>query len=320
MLGAIIVADCAEESQVDTTGSSALMRNTQWACVDLLGQSVISRVADQFKKESCDAVFVTGPNPGVNRSASDRATDVWDNASVLLANLREEGFETVLIARLGSYVEINSAEMLAFHRERGSRLSRAAAPGGLLDLWMIDPSRVPEHEQIRQLLDEEEPAVFPVYGYVNRLQNAYDYRRLVLDSFSSRCQLRPHAVEVRPGIWMCDGADIARSARVVAPAFIGRDVRVSDECLITRGSNIERNTVIDFGTAVEDSSVLPNSYIGIGLDLAHSIVDGSNLLNLRHNVTLEITDPVVMRHHTGRSGVQSWADAGQSEMAFSSVE
>jgi len=48
---------------------------------------------------------------------------------------------------------------------------------------------------------------------------------------------------------------------------------------------------------VEDSSILPNTYVGIGLDLSHSIVNGRSLLNLQHNVNLEITDPVVMREN-----------------------
>jgi NDP-sugar pyrophosphorylase family protein len=65
--------------------------------------------------------------------------------------------------------------------------------------------------------------------------------------------------------------------------------------LITRCSNVESGCQIDYGTVVEDSSILSNSYVGIGLDLSHSIVDGSNLLNLERGVTLEIADPCVIR-------------------------
>jgi hypothetical protein len=78
---------------------------------------------------------------------------------------------------------------------------------------------------------------------------------------------------------------------------------------------------VDFGTAVEDSTILPNSYVGIGLDLSHSIVDGRNLLNLQHNVDLEITDPVVMRQNTvGGGHEQSWASIEASTMELSSAE
>jgi len=118
-----------------------------------------------------------------------------------------------------------------------------------------------------------------------------------------------------------EGAQIERSARMVAPAFIGRDAHISAECLVTRGSNVESNSRVDFGTAVEDSSILSDSYVGIGLDLSHSIVDGHNLLNLRHNVTLEITDPVVMRQNNVRGGNrQSLGSIETRQVALSSAE
>jgi len=163
-------------------------------------------------------------------------------------------------------------------------------------------------------------AVYNSQAYVNRLESPRDLRRLVLDGFQSRCLLRPEGVETRPGIWICEGAQIERSARLVAPAFIGRNVQISDECLITRGSNVESSSHIDFGTAVENSSILANSYVGIGLDLTHSIVDGRNLFNLQHNVSLEITDPVVLRENSARArSRQSWTDV-ESGMAVSSAE
>ena len=107
---------------------------------------------------------------------------------------------------------------------------------------------------------------------------------------------------------------------MVAPAFIGRNVHISAECLITRGSNVESNSRVEFGTAVEDSSILSDSYVGIGLELSHSIVDGHNLLNLRHNVSLEITDPVVMRKNTVRGGDRQSLNGESRQMALSSTE
>jgi hypothetical protein len=318
MLGAIIIA--GEGAESSAIGSAQTPRRP-WAHVEVLGRSVIARFADQLKRE-CDAVYVTPSDrvtTRVRRKFPDGTTDECESASVLLANLRQEGFETVLVARCGAYVEFDPSDMLAFHREGGHGVSRALAPDGPLDLWMIDCGRLSDDEPVLPLL-QAEPANYQIFGYVNRLQNAYDFRRLVLDSFSSRCQLRPLGVEVKPGVWICEGAQIERTARLVAPAFIGSQVVVSDDCLITRGSNIESNSLVDFGTAIEDSSVLPKSYVGIGLDLAHSIVDGRNLLNLRHNVGLEITDPVVMRHHAGRGGDRSWADVRHSEMMLSSAD
>jgi hypothetical protein len=66
---------------------------------------------------------------------------------------------------------------------------------------------------------------------------------------------------------------------------------------------------------------LSNTYVGIGLDLSHSIVDGRNLLNLQHTVNLQITDPVVMRENflTGRD-YQIWPSIESDRIALSSAE
>jgi hypothetical protein len=74
---------------------------------------------------------------------------------------------------------------------------------------------------------------------------------------------------------------------------------------------------------VEDSSVLSNSYVGIGLDVAHSIVDGNNLLNLERDVTLEISDPCVMRQNRvpRQAGtVQSPVSSGVENVAWVQAE
>jgi len=54
---------------------------------------------------------------------------------------------------------------------------------------------------------------------------------------------------------------------------------------------------IDYGTVIEDSSVLKNSYVGIWLDVSHAVVGGNKLMNLERNVLLEISDPSLIREH-----------------------
>jgi NDP-sugar pyrophosphorylase family protein len=290
--------------------------------VEVLGKAPIARLAEGLKTEIGDAVSVfVNDLPDGQDARATRPASVADLASERFANYQAEGFETVLIIRCGAYVELDVAEMLSFHQEQDSMVTRAFTDDAPLDVWMVDPSGLPEHAPLLSALLSARASVYRSKAYVNPLQNARDFRRLVLDSFYSRCRIRPQGSEIKPGIWSCDGAQIERSARVVAPAFIGRNVHISAECLITRGSNVESNSRIDFGTAVEDSSILSDSYVGIGLDLSHSIVDGHNLLNLRHNVSLKITDPVVMRQNTVRGGDRrSWASIESRPVALSSAE
>jgi len=142
-----------------------------------------------------------------------------------------------------------------------------------------------------------EPACYWIGGYVNRLETPRDLRRLAADGLTARCRLRPLGFETRPGVWIDEGAQVNRDARVVAPAYIGRGTKVEAQCLITRCSTIESNCQIDYGTVVEDSTVLMKSYVGIGLDLSHSIVDRTNLFNLERDVAMEIVDPCVIRQN-----------------------
>ena len=122
---------------------------------------------------------------------------------------------------------------------------------------------------------------------------------------------------------MNEGAEVHRSARIVSPAFIGRGSRIEEQCLITRCSNVENNCQIDYGTVIEDSSILPNSYVGIGLDISRSIIQGNSLLNLERDVTLEIADPGVMRLNRvlrKEANRQSPMSLGLVEMSLASVE
>lgn len=293
VIAAIIIANSQNRENEARCQSSA--RTGNWGCADLLGQSVLGRIVDGLKVAGVDSVFAFAAPHASRADDQTLALDTWRAAALRFAMCKQEGVESVIIASAGAYAEFDLAAMLAFHKEEGQAVSRVVAADGPVDLWLVDPSRFGLEENLEKELYASDCAYYELRGYVNRLNSAGDFRRLVLDSFSSRCRLRPRGVELRPGVWMAENAEIGRGARIVAPAFIGQGVKIGDDCLITRGSNVEHGSEIDFGTAVEDSSILQKTYLGIGLDLSHSIADGRILWNLRHEVSLEITDPVVMR-------------------------
>lgn len=317
MLGAIIIQDQVVPAANHRAASTLGVRRASWAAVEILGKAPIARIAEDLNSV-CDSVSVITENTPDSDRRTQGLVSMADPAAVHLANYKRDGFRAVLILRCGAYVEVDLHEMLAFHRKQDGGVTRAFSDDEPLDVWMVAPSAIPEHTPLLSALLSVRPAVFVSEEYVNRLRSPRDLRRLVLDSFHARCRFRPQGSEIKPGVWVGEGAQIDRCSRVVAPAFIGRNVRVSDECLITRGSNIESNSHIDFGTAVEDSSILSSTYVGIGLDLAYSIVQGRNLLNLRHNVMLEITDPGVMRENAvNASDHKLWAGVGNEQMALS---
>ncbi len=319
VVAAIIIASSESKGETEKRRQSG-GRSANWACVDLLGQSVFGRIVDGLSNAGIESVFAFAPRQAslVPHAEGTLTLDTWKAAELRFGKCRREGVETVLIANCGAYAEFDLADMLACHREQGASVTRGLAADGPLDLWLLDPSRFGTEGNLQTELLAADAAYYELRGYVNRLNSASDFRRLVLDSFSSRCKLRPRGVETRPGVWMAEDAVIGRGARVVAPVFVGRDVKVGDDCLVTRGSNVERGSHIDFATAVEDSSILQKTYLGIGLDLSHSIADGRNLWNLRHDVTLEITDPVVMRPNMDRKHEgRQWQDFREDGIGLS---
>jgi hypothetical protein len=291
------------------------------AALELLGQSVLQRTVAEVGKAKVDGISVCVDVPvssGVDDNDANLASSVmnaWEVAGERLRQFAKKGTESVLIVELSEYVELDFPELLRLHHESGKAVTRAFHEAGPMGLWVVNPAMLADIQELRGVLDESVGAEFYTSGYINRLETPADLRRLVNDGLGCRCQFRPQGFELKPGIWMAPGAQVEKAARIVAPAFIGRGVNIGGECLITRGSSVESDSEIDYGTTIEDSSILSNTYVGIGLDLSHSIAHGSSLLNLQHDVRLQISDPAVMRQNKQlAAGDRNFAfDAGTGE-------
>lgn len=307
MLGAIVIAGSTGQVS-EASFSRSVRRDTEQlslASISILGCSTVVRTIEYLKRNGMNEVSVFGgrssSRSGANQmSASNCEEEAWHSASRQLKRFREEGFDAVLITRTGAYVESDFTSLVEQHRRHGEAITRAFDRNGPLDMWVVDPRNIDDREGLSAILRASIGAECEVEGYVNRLQKLQDLRQLAADFLSSRCKMRPQGTEIRPGVWIHEGAQFARGARIVAPAYIGKGAKIADECLITRCSNVESNSHVDFGTAVEDSSILSNTYVGIGLDIAHSVVDGDEILNLHHDVRLRISDPVVLRRSPHR--------------------
>ena len=296
-----------------------------FAHIEVLGYSVLRRAIERLIQAGVHAISVFTNQresferfddlPGVVVAPSENP---WRSAAERIQREMAVLNSALVIMNLDAYIEFDPVDALQFRDRCEGAIVRGCDDRGALGLWVADPSRISADDLYAQLHDVEWDR-FPIRGYVNRLENPCDLRRLAVDSLSAKCQLQPRGFEVRPGIWMGDGAQVEKGARLVAPSFIGRGVRISPQALITRCSNVECDSIVDYGTVVEDTTVLPNSYVGIGLDLSHSIVDGSTLLNLQHRVTLTITDSAVIRRNKpaevkdSSRHFQLWTNAGFGE-------
>ncbi len=248
-------------------------------CADILGHSVLDRTIARLRTAGVQTISVIG---GRNLSSLPSKQDLeitvvgnsfarWPAAQRTMSEQGRQGIETVLMIGLGAYMELDVAQAVKFHRAKGTPLTQLEDIQGPLDFWVVDskwfntaatgcslPFRYGEFPGL--------PVPCLMSGYVNRLAEARDLRRLVLDAFLSRCEIKPR----------------------------GREV-------VTRFSNLERHCEVGAGTVVDSTSVLPHTVLGSGLDVSHAVVDGNNFLDVNRNVALLIDDPKLIRDTAPRN-------------------
>ena len=285
-----------------SSGASPTEPGIPLSCVEVLGRSVLLRLIEQLQRAGVEMISLLGNVSSVSLSATSISMvelcspeETWRGAAQHFFAGKESGTEMTLIVRAGAFADIDLPDAIQFHSNHRQAVTRVFEREGALDFWLLDPAGISEDMDLFTTLHSGENARYYARGYVNRLEHPGDLRRLVVDALTSRCSLRPQGTEIRPGIWVDEGAQVHRDARIVAPAYIGCGTRIGEQCLITRCSNVESNCHVDYGTVLEDSSILANTYVGIGLDLSHAIVNGNTLLNLERRVALEISDPSVIR-------------------------
>jgi NDP-sugar pyrophosphorylase family protein len=275
-------------------------------CIDVLGRSMMERTVERLVRAGVETVSVLVPAEMVH--AVQPFSTFFENVTVqLVADISKAvllhcqefsrgGIEQAFIVSASLYTETDLLDLFYFHREARQTATRAHGSDGPLDLWVVDCAKA-YHTVLEDFLAEAEgsAASYVIRAYVNRLSHARDLRQLVTDSLRGRCAMRPSGAELKPGIWVDEGAEIHRKARIVAPAYIGRDSKVMEDTLITRCSNIERGCCVDYGTVIENSSLLANTHVGIWLDVCHAVVSGNQLMSLGRNVTLEISDRSILR-------------------------
>jgi hypothetical protein len=278
-------------------------------CADILGQSVVDRTISRLRQAGVESISLIGGrdaySPPVGKALEVIYTENpfarWPAAQRKVAEQKGQGISSVIVIGLGAYMEVNVPSAVKFHLAHGTPLTQLEdSDGNTLDFWIVDtewfrtaatgctfPFRYGEFPGL--------PVPWKMTGYVNRLQDAADFRRLVVDSFLAKCEIRPRGTEVKPGIWMDDGVRVHRNTRLVAPVYLGQYARVDSSAVVTRFSNVERDAHVCGGTVVDQASILPHTLVGEGLDVSRSVVQGNTLANLDHNIVLKIDDPNLIR-------------------------
>lgn len=273
------------------------------ALLDVVGKSVVHHVADRLRRAGVEAVTAltdealyqdAALRDGNGDDACQPAADVWRAAEDAFSSFAEEGVDQVLLLRLGPYAEFDLEALLRFHQERRQTATLLFDNNGPLDAAVVQAARRNDaafllRNGLRATRLDSEP--YLTRSYVNRLQDARDLRCLAQDALLMRCEIRPHGRELKPGVWVGERSRIHRSARVLAPAFVGAHARLRAASVVTRCSVVEHHVEVDCGTVLEDTSVLPYTYVGSGLDAAHAVAGFGKICHLRRRAEVEIADP-----------------------------
>jgi carbonic anhydrase/acetyltransferase-like protein (isoleucine patch superfamily) len=269
------------------------------ALLDLLGKSVAHHVVDRLHRAGVEAVTALS-SEGACEEANDPqlsclpANELWRAAEEAFCAYASEGVESVLLLRLGPYGEVDLDPLLRFHSERRQNATVIYDQGrNPLDAAIVQAARRTDalfliRNGLRSTRLPSEPYIVP--GYVNRLENTRDLRRLAQDALLMRCEIQPQGREIKPGVWIGEHARIHRTARVLAPAFVGTRAKLRAASVVTRCSVVEHHAEVDCGTVLEDTTVLPYTYVGAGLDASHAVAGFGRLVHLRRDAEVEITD------------------------------
>jgi NDP-sugar pyrophosphorylase family protein len=272
------------------------------ALLDVLGRSVLMRTVDRLRAAGIAEISILSDTEPLAGSLASETYSVnvasaetfWEEA-VREFRLLARQSECVLVLRLGAWIELDYQAIVDDHRRSGANLMRACTEcGDELDIFVVSSG---SQSQAAALLRGElhdpriSSAAHITYAYVNLLNAPESLRALTLDAFAGEAEIQPEGSELRPGVWVGKGAQVHRTARVVAPAYIGAFSNVHRDAVITRGSSLEHHTEVDCATVVENSNVLPYTRVGAGLDVEHSVLGFQRLHSLIRNTTVEIHDP-----------------------------
>ena len=294
--------------------SSSGMLPVSFACVELFGQSVLERTVARLKETGLRSIAVIAgtdcisfhETEDVRIAIPQRSEDRWTSVKRALLKDVQRGIKTVLIAEIGAYIEVDLPAALQFHRAKAQPITPIHDALGSVSYWIVDAARVLSGADGFSLPPDEDriiyaPMPYKVQGYVNRLTDARDFRRLVVDAFLGRCAIAPVGREVKPGVWIDNRAHVHKTARLVAPAYIGCNSRVQAGAVVTRCSNLERNCNVGEGSLVSDASLFPHTMIGRGLDVSTALVDGNGFMHCGRNVSLRIDDANLISHVPGQT-------------------
>ncbi len=270
--------------------------------LDLLGESILYRIVESLMKSGVGPIFLVTDDVFARhvvvreisrwhvhvRNASEG--ELWTATQAALTTCRESGAHAAIVMQASKYVDLDVAEMFEFHSASGQLVTSVRDRSGPLGITMVGNESAEHFKLSSRQASQSTPVDYMHHGYANRLNTPQDLRRMAQDALLQRCNIQPNGVEVRPGVWVGPNARLHPRARVVPPAYIGAHTRLRSGVVVTRCTSIEHHCEVDRGSVVENATIMPHTYLGSSLDIAHSIVNRNIMVDVRRAVEVEIGD------------------------------
>ena len=297
-IGAILtLASGQNESEARDSNASKQFGSRSLGTIDVLGASLLQRTRHKLEQLGSLPPRVLTESNGSSQFLPPRSTratrfvEEWEQA---VAEFVQGGAEILILGRVSAYTDINYRALLKYHVNNKSVLTQAYSGAESIDIAVVSTKllRNGNGNGYRSTLSAAIPqqTKFSYSGYLNRLRNMQDVHTLMQDALHQRCGLQPVGREFSQGVWLGDGAELDAAALMSHPVYIGARSRIEAGCAITSASSIERDCHIDCGTTVRDSLVLPQTYIGLGLDLSRAIAAPEVLFHIDRNIEINIRD------------------------------
>ncbi|PYM53772.1 MAG: hypothetical protein DMD79_25760, partial [Candidatus Rokuibacteriota bacterium] len=238
--------------------------------------------------------------------------------------------EPFIVAAGTALTTSDLAKAAAFHRDREAALTMvvAAAPDGPVDvrldeegslevgaqggrgfvslgLAIVSPDAVAlvpprrRFDVLADLVPRLRAAGLPVWGYVssepglvvrtprellvaNRRALAGELPDLVLPGF-----------EIAPRIRLCRGARVHPTAHLSPPVLIGVNAVVGRDAVV-EAAVIGDDVIVEPGSTVRGSVVLPRTHLGPGLEVREAIVNRSTLGDVSAGTWVDVEDPQIL--------------------------
>ena len=264
-LGALVVTQ--GQNVAEQTGSSA------WP---VLGRTVLDQWVERVQTLGVGTLSVVDREA----SASSRIRTMVDWA--------KGGVEQILLILLGSYAEVDFADLIRFHHQGQNQVTRVFDSLGPLGVSLLDRHTILKDPERNELVPTRHSSRYDFLGYSVRLSSPGAYRKLVEDALAGRCGIQPNGLEAGNNVWIHPSAHVDPSVRLEGSCYIGPYTRLNPGVVIGSGSSVEHNCDIDIGTSLERSSLLPDTYVAPGLHVRNSVVNGTRLENLDRNVSVDL--------------------------------